>query len=152
MVKEYYVNPQQRLAIKNRQKKVKQYKVYKEYKKAVSREELNGVLPKREERWPQGAGSEEDRSGSDPAVHRGDKKKHKMSAVDAARRQFEYKQRAEEAEKEVARQEAAERHRQQAAARKRRKTDNFKATKRTSRGQPVLSHQLNKMLASIERG
>lgn len=157
MVKEYYANPQQRLAIKNRQQKVKKYKVYKQYKKALSQEDVSGSsnhyysaiaahgadVDPRQERTGETSSS----SASHP---RGVTKKPKMSAVKAARREYEIKQKAQEEEREAARQEAVERQRQQAAAKKRRKTDTLNAKKRTNRGQPVLTHQLNKMLASLE--
>ena len=39
MVKEYYANAQQRLAIKNRQKKVDRYKLYKQYKKEIAHDD-----------------------------------------------------------------------------------------------------------------
>ena len=157
MVKEYYVNPQQRLAIKNRQQKVKNYKVFKQYKKALNEEGVSGSNNHYQAAIAaHGAGADprqERPTGetSASAPHpRGITKKPKMSAVKAARLEYESKQKAREDEREKARQEAMERQRQQAASKKRRKTETLNAKKRTSRGQPVLTHQLNKMLASLE--
>ena len=88
------------------------------------------------------------------------KKKHKAVAVgdataptsaqDAA---WQKRQRAEAVEADqradVQRQ-AAERRREQADAKRRRKEQTAKLNKRTKRGQPVLSNQIERMLAKLQ--
>lgn len=145
MGKEYFANPQQRLAIKNRQKKVHRYKVYKEYKKALSQEGQPSLFP------PATQSSDSRDTGEEPLGWGRPKKAVKLSAVEAARREYASKQRSQQEELEAERQRALERQRQIAAAKKRRKMECVQHKRRTKRGQPVLTQQLSKILSSIEK-
>ena len=149
--KEQYANPQQRLAFKNRQKKVLSHKIYKEYKKVLSQEVVGHAHD-----FGAAASTEQTAAGqpsgdAEPSADHGrppradSKKQRKHGAIEAARRNFERTQ----AEREAERQAAVEQERQKAAARKRRKEESTKLNRKTSRGQPVLSHQLNKMLSAL---
>ncbi|KAL1530845.1 hypothetical protein AB1Y20_001740 [Prymnesium parvum] len=146
MVKEHFANPQQRLAIKNRQKKVHRYKVYKEYKRTLSKEDVGTSS------CPRPAAPHADPISSDPPPRGEPKpKKSKLGAMEAARRGFESKRRAREEEREAHLRVVQEQQQQRIAARKRRKTECSQHKRRTQRGQPVLSQQLNKLLSSMEK-
>eukprot|EP00966_Prymnesium_polylepis_P111642 2582748-Prymnesium_polylepis.1 len=149
--KEHYANPQQRLAFKNRQKKVLSHNIYKEYKKVLSQEvsgraSAHAAAGSTQQTAAGRAAIDAEQSGDQTRPPRADSKKQgKHAAIDAARRNFERAQ----AEREVERQAAVEQERQKAAARKRRKEESTKLNRKTRRGQPVLSHQLNKMLSAL---
>ena len=80
-----------------------------------------------------------------------DRKRTKpLSAQEVARRNYELRQRDIEAEREAARQAADQVRQAKAAAQKRRVELTAKMKKRTKRGQPVLSNQVDAILRKLE--
>jgi hypothetical protein len=143
-MKEYYANPQQRLAIKNRQKKVTRFKVFKQYKKALGQE---GVLSA----GSAVVGAPDIPRDVEPERKTGGVRKKRVGAYAAASQAWQSKRQAIDEQEAAARRLAEEQQREKEESRKRRQVESRHLSKRTRRGQPVLSHQVSKLLGRIER-
>ena len=171
MGKEYYQNAQQRLQIKNRQKKVKSYKLYGQYKKEIATDDkyADDKFAARAQRLVSDPdASNPDASAYASAYERTDRdadaapersrapkpktKPKKFGAMDAAQKAWSKTKQDADAEKEEARRAAEERRQQIADSQKRRTDESTKLNKRTKRGQPVLSNQVDRLLGLIEKG
>jgi hypothetical protein len=141
-------NAQDRLAQKNRRKKVDRWNEFSRYKKVLQREGLA--------RTGEGAAasqtSTEHADGEAQAESTGTwrrKKRKGHSAQVGARQQWEKGQADADAEWEAKRAAAEERERQRAEAQKRRAVQTALLKKRTKRGQPVLGNQVELLLGRI---
>ena len=123
---------QERAIVKSRRRKVAKHKLYSEYKKALK----DAPLP------PPGEGP----SGGGQRW-----RAPKVPAAEAARRKWKGEQGGAAAERAAAQAEAEERQRAIEAAQQRRSAQSKKLNKKTRRGQPVLSNQMDRMLAQIQR-
>ena len=133
----------------NRDQKVARWKAIGKFKKAQKRADREAS---------EGAGPSISLPTELPEPLRAKKKKKKAAGdatapKNAEQAAWQKRQRAEAAEaerREEAQREAADRRREQAEAQRRRKEQTAKLNKRTKRGQPVLSHTIERMLGKLQ--
>jgi hypothetical protein len=135
-----------RLQKKAKQRKVAKYKLYSQHKKALRDEAAQSTTTG----GVHHAITAEDSNGPQQQARK--KKPKKFGAAASARHRWEKGQESVEAERQAALAAREQRKRDEAAARKRRSDQHVKLSKRTKRGQPVLSNQVELMLAKIQQG